>query len=137
MLASRSGSFGNHRVNRELPFRSSSAAWKLNRTPSPEDALMTSSTAAILIIACATGGSAYAQAQTPPDPGAAATPGSTNPSKSDPSTSTPALVSPPSANHAQGRLSAGTVVQTPAGESIGTVKDVVPDTRTGQPRYIV
>jgi hypothetical protein len=34
-------------------------------------------------------------------------------------------------------LSAGTVVQTPAGESIGTVKDAVPDTRTGQPRYIV
>jgi sporulation protein YlmC with PRC-barrel domain len=34
-------------------------------------------------------------------------------------------------------VSAGTVVQSPAGESIGTVKDIVPNTNTGQPDYVV
>jgi sporulation protein YlmC with PRC-barrel domain len=34
-------------------------------------------------------------------------------------------------------LSAGTSVQSPAGEAIGTVKDVVPDPRTGRPSYIL
>jgi hypothetical protein len=120
----------------------------------------------IAAIACAS----YAQGQEPPNPGAAATPGSTNPSQSDPSTSTPGLVSPSPAQAGQlsgaersplrtdpdhrsstpspsrlaaakndraATLSAGTMVQTPDGQSIGTVKDVVPDTATGEPRYIL
>jgi hypothetical protein len=36
-----------------------------------------------------------------------------------------------------GNLSAGTSVESPAGEAVGTVKDVVPDPRTGQPSYIL
>jgi sporulation protein YlmC with PRC-barrel domain len=36
-----------------------------------------------------------------------------------------------------GKLSAGTIVQSPAGDAIGTVKDVVPDPRTGRPSYIL
>lgn len=34
-------------------------------------------------------------------------------------------------------VSAGTVVQSPGGESIGTVKDIVPNSNTGQPDYVV
>jgi hypothetical protein len=108
---------------------------------------------------------AHPQAQVPPDPGAAATPGTTNPSKSDPGTTTPGVVSPgpaptdptsraerptspsesdPATSPARlaeaasaGKLSAGTVVQSPAGAAIGTVQDFVPDPRTGQPSYVV
>jgi hypothetical protein len=46
--------------------------------------------AAVLAVA----GTAYAQNQAPPAPGAQATPGATNPSTSDPSTATPSTVSP-------------------------------------------
>jgi hypothetical protein len=47
-------------------------------------------------------------------------------------------VNPPSADSSKGTLSAGTVVRTPAGELIADpLKTGVPDTGTGQPRYIV
>jgi hypothetical protein len=120
--------------------------------------------AATLILA---GTSAAGMAQTPPEPGAQATPGQTNPERADPSTATPSMVSPPAqhaapqdsssqslhkdkdmANAAQqrpktgrearlGGLSAGSIVQSPAGENIGRVKDIVPDAKTGGPAYIV
>ena len=111
------------------------------------------------------GGIAYPQAQVPPDPGAAATPGTTNPSKRDPSTTTPGVVSPSPAQTdptgraesatspsepdpatsptrmaeaaGAGKLSAGTIVHSPAGAAIGTVKDVVPDPSTGRPSYVL
>lgn len=34
-------------------------------------------------------------------------------------------------------VSAGSIVQSPAGEAIGRVKDVVPDTNTGEPAYVL
>jgi hypothetical protein len=117
------------------------------------------------IAALALGRTVHPQAQVPPDPGAAATPGTTNPSKGDPSTTTPGVVSPspaqtdptsraerptsptepdPSTSPTRmaeaataGKLSAGTIVQSPAGAAIGTVKDVVPDARTGRPSYVL
>ena len=120
--------------------------------------------AAALILAAT---SAAAMAQTPPEPGAQATPGQSNPERADPSTATPSMVSPPAqhtapqdsssqsldkdkdmANAAEqrpktgrearlGGLSAGSIVQNPAGENIGRVKDVVPDAKTGEPAYVV
>jgi len=36
-----------------------------------------------------------------------------------------------------GGISAGSIVQNPAGEPIGRVRDIVPDTNTGEPAYIV
>jgi hypothetical protein len=36
-----------------------------------------------------------------------------------------------------GGISAGSIVQSPAGENIGRVKDIVPDANTGEPAYIV
>jgi hypothetical protein len=36
-----------------------------------------------------------------------------------------------------GGISAGSIVQNPAGEPIGRVKDIVPDANTGEPAYIV
>jgi hypothetical protein len=109
--------------------------------------------------------SATAVAQTPPEPGAQATPGQSNPERADPSTATPSMVSPSAphpapqdsssqspdkdmANAAQqrpktgrearlGGLSAGSIVQSPQGENIGRIKDVVPDAKTGEPAYIV
>jgi hypothetical protein len=36
-----------------------------------------------------------------------------------------------------GGITAGSIVQTPAGEPIGRVRDVVPDANTGEPAYIV
>jgi sporulation protein YlmC with PRC-barrel domain len=107
---------------------------------------MTNPASRLLVIALVMACSSYARSQEPPNPGAAATPGSTNPSQSDPSTTTPGLVSPSPAQAGQmsgadrsplRTLSAGTIVQTPSGQSIGTVKDVVPDSSTGQPRYIL
>ena len=119
------------------------------------------------IAALALGRTAHPQAQVPPDPGAAATPGTTNPSKGDPSTTTPGFVSPaptqtdptsrakrpiptspserdPSTSPTRmaeaataGKLSAGTIVQSPAGAAIGTVKDFVPDPGTGRPNYVL
>src|SRR5665213_1880812 len=47
----------------------------------------------VLIAAFGVGSTVSAQTQAPPDPGALATPGTTNPSKSDPSTATPGIVS--------------------------------------------
>jgi hypothetical protein len=118
--------------------------------------------AAALILS---GTSAVALAQTPPEPGAQATPGQSNPERADPSTATPSMVSPPRqrsgpqdsssqspdkdmANAAEqrpktgrearlGGLSAGSIVQSPAGENIGRIKDIVPDAKTGEPAYIV
>ena len=117
------------------------------------------------IATLALGRTAHPQAQVPPDPGASATPGTTNPSKSDPSTTTPGVVSPgpaptdptsraerptspsePASSTSPtrlaeaasaGKLSVGTIVQTPAGAAIGTVQDFVPDPRTGQPTYVL
>jgi len=120
--------------------------------------------AAALILSglCAT---AFAQA--PPEPGAQATPGQSNPERADPSTATPSMVSPAPqrtnpkdsssqssdtdkdmANAAEhrpktgreaklGGLAAGSIVQSPTGENIGRVKDIVPDAKTGEPAYIV
>jgi hypothetical protein len=110
-------------------------------------------------------GSAVAQTVPPPEPGAAATPGQSNPDRSDPSTSTPSTVNPsprdaisqesssqssdPDMSTAaerrpkvgrearMGGISAGSIVQNPAGEPIGRVKDIVPDANTGDPAYIV
>jgi hypothetical protein len=110
-------------------------------------------------------GSAVAQTVPPPEPGAAATPGQSNPDRSDPSTSTPSTVNrsateaisqesssqssdadmstaaerrPKMGREARlGGISAGSIVQTPAGQPIGRVKDVVPDANTGDPAYIV
>jgi hypothetical protein len=106
-----------------------------------------------------------AQAAPPPEPGAAATPGQSNPDRSDPSTATPSTInrSPPGptardssspssdpdmsattertpkeAREARlGGISAGTQVRSPAGEAIGRVKDIVPNSSTGEPDYII
>ncbi len=119
--------------------------------------------AAALLAMC--GLTAVALAQTPPEPGAQATPGQSNPQRADPSTTTPSMVSPPldtpgaqegasrgadkdMANAAEqrpktgrearlGGLSAGSIVQSPAGENIGRVKDIVPDAHSGDPAYVV
>jgi hypothetical protein len=109
---------------------------KRKRCQPLEDALVNKPTLLVLVATVWLGGVAYPQAQAPPDPGAAATPGTTNPSKSDPSTATPGVVSPSPAATA-GNLSAGMSVESPAGEAIGTVKDIVPDPRTGRPGYIL
>ena len=110
-------------------------------------------------------GSAVAQSAPPPEPGAAATPGQSNPDRSDPSTSTPSTINrspreaisqesssqssdvdmstaaerrPKVGREARmGGISAGSIVQNPAGEPIGRVRDVVPDANTGEPAYIV
>ena len=36
-----------------------------------------------------------------------------------------------------GGITAGSIVQNPAGEAIGRVKDIVPDANTGEPAYVV
>ena len=115
--------------------------------------------------ACVICGSAVAQTVPTPEPGAAATPGQSNPERTDPSTSTPSTInrspkdaiSPESSSQSSdvdmstaaerrpkvgrearmGGISAGSIVQNPAGEPIGRVRDVVPDANTGEPAYIV
>lgn len=110
-------------------------------------------------------GTAVAQTAPPPEPGAAATPGQSNPERSDPSTSTPSTInrSPQEAISQEsssqssdtdmstaaerrpkvgrearlGGITAGSIVQSPAGEPIGRVRDIVPDANTGEPAYIV
>jgi hypothetical protein len=110
-------------------------------------------------------GTALAQTVPPPEPGAAATPGQSNPGRSDPSTSTPSTINrqpsgPPTQDSSSpssdpdmssaaerrpkegrearmGGISAGSIVQSPAGQPIGRVKDIVPDTNTGEPAYVV
>ena len=110
-------------------------------------------------------GSAMAQTVPPPEPGAAATPGQSNPDRGDPSTSTPSTISRspkeaisqesssqdsdadmstagerrPKVGHEarMGGITAGSIVQSPAGEPIGRVRDIVPDANTGEPAYIV
>ena len=118
--------------------------------------------AAAVFVLC---GSALAQSVPPPEPGAAATPGQSNPERSDPSTSTPSTINR-SANSAisqessrqssdadmstaaerrpkvgrearMGGITAGSIVQNPAGEPIGRVRDIVPDANTGEPAYVV
>jgi hypothetical protein len=114
---------------------------------------------------CVICGSAVAQTVPTPEPGAAATPGQSNPERTDPSTSTPSTInrspkdaiSPESSSQSSdvdmstaaerrpkvgrearmGGISAGSIVQNPAGEPIGRVRDVVPDANTGEPAYIV
>ena len=110
-------------------------------------------------------GSAAAQTAPPPEPGAAATPGQSTTDRSDPSTSTPSTINR-SANSAisqessrqssdadmstaaerrpkagrearMGGITAGSIVQNPAGEPIGRVRDIVPDANTGEPAYVV
>ena len=111
------------------------------------------------------GGSAVAQSVPPPEPGAAATPGQSNPERSDPSTSTPSTINrstdsaisqessrqssdadmstaaerrPKVGREARmGGITAGSIVQNPAGEAIGRVRDIVPDANTGEPAYVV
>ena len=115
--------------------------------------------------ACVICGSAVAQTVPTPEPGAAATPGQSNPERTDPSTSTPSTInrspkdaiSPESSSQSSdvdmstaaerrpkvgrearmGGISAGSIVQNPADEHIGRVRDVVPDANTGEPAYIV
>src|SRR5712671_3390431 len=123
---------------------------------------LASALAAAALVIC---GSAVAQTVPPPEPGAAATPGQSNPDRSDPSTYTPSTInrSPPDALSQEspspssdpdmstaaerrpkvgrearmGGISAGSIVQSPAGEPIGRVRDIVPDANTGEPAYIV
>jgi len=91
-----------------------------------------------LVASFALSGPLGAQTQLPPDPTAAATPGTQNPSHSDASTATPAEVERQAGLDAQMRgVSAGAAVQSPAGESIGAVKDIVPDPKTGRPAYVL
>jgi len=40
-------------------------------------------------------------------------------------------------DHRMRGVTAGTGVRSPSGEAIGTVKDIVPDNRTGRPAYVV
>jgi hypothetical protein len=123
---------------------------------------LSSAWVAAVLLLC---GNAIAQTVPPPEPGAAATPGELNPERADPSTSTPSTVSP-SPNDAisqesssqssdkdmstagdrrpkvgreamTGGISAGSIVQSPAGEPIGRVKDIVPNAKTGDPAYVV
>jgi PRC-barrel domain len=111
------------------------------------------------------GAFATALAQTP-EPGAQATPGQSGAERADPSTATPSVVSPSASSLPKGQdnanpssdtdmataaqqrpkvgreaklggLSAGSLVQTAAGETIGRVKDIVPDAKTGDPAYVV
>src|SRR3981081_2416470 len=117
---------------------------------------------ATAVVTC---GSAMAQTVPPPEPAAAATPGQSNPDRIDPSTSTPSTInrSPKEAISQEsssqssdtdmstaaehrpkvgrearmGGISAGSIVQTPAGEPVGRVRDIVPDANTGEPAYIV
>jgi hypothetical protein len=115
--------------------------------------------------ALALAGPAPAQkTEAPPTPGVPGgagtpTPGAVNPAGTDPSTATPSIVGPPptgaqsSSNSttdgrqrdtsratrmaaAGGTVSAGMPVQTVAGEPLGTVRDVVPDS-TGAPGYVL
>jgi hypothetical protein len=101
---------------------------------------------------------AAALAQTP-EPGAQATPGQSSSERADPSTATPSTVRPPASRPMPGAdvdmsgaaqqrpkvgheakvggLTAGSIVQSPAGENIGRVKDIVPDAKTGDPAYVV
>jgi hypothetical protein len=118
--------------------------------------------AAAVLVLC---GSAVAQTAPPPEPGAAATPGQSNPDRSDPSTSTPSTINrsadkaisqessrqssdadmstaaerrPKVGREARmGGITAGSIVQNPAGEAIGRVRDIVPDANTGEPAYVV
>ena len=120
--------------------------------------------AAAVFVLC---GSALAQSVPPPEPGAAATPGQSNPDRSDPSTSTPSTINrsansaisqessrqssdkdkdmstaaerrPKVGREARmGGITAGSIVQNPAGEPIGRVRDIVPDANTGEPAYVV
>ncbi len=91
-----------------------------------------------------------AQTPSPPEPGAGATPGQSNAARTDPSTATPSSVSddPDMSSAAErrpkvgrearvGGISAGSIVQSPAGEAIGRVKDFVPNANTGEPAYVV
>jgi hypothetical protein len=117
---------------------------------------------ATAVVTC---GSAMAQTVPTPEPGAAATPGQSNPERTDASTSTPSTISrspkeaiskesssqgsdtdmstaaerrPKEGREARmGGISAGSIVQTPAGEPVGRVRDIVPDANTGEPAYIV
>jgi hypothetical protein len=40
-------------------------------------------------------------------------------------------------DESMGGMRAGTRVQSPAGEAIGTVEDIIPDARTGRPGYVL
>jgi hypothetical protein len=107
-------------------------------------------------------GIALAQTGPPPEPGAAATPGQSNPNRSDPSTATPGTVDrsvsraprqedsarnsepdlsarpPKSEQEARvSGLTAGTRVQTPAGAALGVVRDFILDPNSGQPQYVL
>jgi hypothetical protein len=101
---------------------------------------------------------AFAQTGAPPTPGVpggagSATPGTVNPEATDPGTRTPSTVSPPgnvsppptgavslprttTRMAAAGTVSAGMPVQTPAGEALGTVRDIVPNA-SGDPGYVL
>ncbi len=99
---------------------------------------------------------AFAQTGAPPTPGVpggggSPTPGTVNPEATDPATRTPSTVSPSDKSPPTGAVSlprtvtrmaaAGTVtagmrVQTPAGEALGTVRDIVPSA-SGDPAYVL
>jgi hypothetical protein len=121
-------------------------------------------TALALLLCSGTLVQTRAQTLPPPEPGAAATPGESNPDRGDPSTTTPSTINRPPPGSTRdssspssdpdmsatterqprasrearlGGISAGSVVQSPAGEAIGRVKDIVPDPGTGEPDYVV
>lgn len=95
---------------------------------------------------------ARAQTQRPPEPGAAATPGTTAPDRSDPATATPGLVTHPAeganpsphadehdrtqSSRARQQPQVGTAVQTRNGELLGSVESIVTDT-SGSAAYVV
>lgn len=109
----------------------------------------------------------FTQTVPPPEPGSAATPGQSNPERTDPTTSTPSTINrqpdraisqegskqsqssdtdmssaaerrPKVGREARmGGISAGAIVQSPGGENLGRVKDIVPDANRGDPAYIV
>jgi PRC-barrel domain len=85
-------------------------------------------TAALILL----GIPAIALAQTPPERGAQAG------QSSDTDMANAAEHRPKTGREARlGGLSAGSIVQSPVGENLGRVKDIVPDAKTGDPAYVV
>jgi len=76
-------------------------------------------------------GSAWTQAAPPPDPESSS-------QSSDADMSTAAQQRPKVGREAKaGGITAGSIVQSPQGQAIGRVKDIVPDASSGDPAYVV
>ena len=88
---------------------------------------------ATAVVAAMLSSGAWAQSQ----PGSPTAPQSAHPG-SDPDFSSQGIRKPKTGIEARMTgVSAGTAVQAPSGESIGTVKDIVPDPNSGRPAYVV